>query len=276
MTGAAREAVAVQPAGGAAPVIELDHVTVRFGDLIAIEDVTMSIERGEFIALIGPNGSGKSTLVRVVLGLVEPVRGAVRLFGKAPRALGREWARVGYVAQSAQIDPSFPISVMDVVLMGRYARLGLLRRPGRRDREAAAVALARVGLADLAGRQIGRLSGGQRQRVLVARALASEPELLILDEPTTGVDVGTTESLFELLGGFQRAGMTVVVVSHDVGVVARHVGRVACMNRRLIMHGRPAEVLDPQVLECAYGGEAVLVGHGRVPHLVVSHHDGES
>ena len=250
MSGVAREVAAELPASGhAAPIIELAHVTVRFGDLIAIENVNISIERGEFIALIGPNGSGKSTLVKVALGLVSE-QGTVHLFGKAPRALGRDWARVGYVAQSAHVDPSFPVSVMDVVLMGRYARLGLLRRPRRSDREAARLALARVGLGDLAERQIGRLSGGQRQRVLVARALASEPELLILDEPTTGVDVGTTESLFELLGGFQRAGMTVVVVSHDVGVVARHVGRVACMNRRLIVHGRPAEVLDPHMLEC--------------------------
>ena len=277
MTDVARELAAdpSENAAGAPPVIELAGVTVCFGDLVAIEDVTLTVRRGEFIALIGPNGSGKSTLVKVALGLVEPAQGTVRLFGKAPRALGRDWARVGYVAQAAQIDPRFPISVMDVVLMGRYARLGLLRRPQRRDREAARVALARVGLADLADRQIGRLSGGQRQRVLVARALASEPELLILDEPTTGVDVGTTESLFETLGGFHRAGMTVVVVSHDVGVVARHVGRVACMNRRLIVHGRPAEVLDPHMLECAYGGEAVLVGHGRVPHVVMPQHDGE-
>jgi len=253
----------------AAPIIELCNVTVRYQQLVAVEDVTLSVTPGEFLALIGPNGSGKTTLVKAMLGLVEPASGSVRLFGQRPQDLGRQWARVGYVPQVVHIDPRFPIRVFDVVLMGRYAQIGLVRRPGARDREAARVALERVGLSELAGRQIGRLSGGQRQRVLVARALATEPELLILDEPTTGVDVGTTEGLFELLEAFHEQGMTVVVVSHDVGVVAQHVNRVACMNRRLVAHGRPAEVMRPEVLECMYGREAALVAHGDLPHIVV-------
>jgi len=251
------------------PIIELDHVTVCYQELVAVEDVTLTVTSGEFLALIGPNGSGKTTLVKAILGLVEPANGTVRLFGKAPSDLGRQWSRVGYVSQLVRIDPRFPIRVLDVVLMGRYAQIGLIRRPGRRDREAARLALERVGLSELAERQIGRLSGGQRQRVLVARALATEPELLILDEPTTGVDVGTTEGLFELLEAFHRQGMTVVVVSHDVGVVAQHVNSVACMNRQLVAHGRPAEVMRPEVLECMYGREAALVAHGDLPHIVV-------
>ncbi len=257
-------------------VIELSRVTVRYRDLVAIEDVSLGIEGGEFLAVLGPNGSGKTTLIRAALGLVEPSAGSVRLLGRSPHELGKDWGRIGYVPQISSIDPHFPVRVADVVLMGRYGRVGLLRRIGRADREAAQLALERVGLADLASRQIGRLSGGQRQRVLVARALANEPEILILDEPTTGVDVGTTEGLFELMGGFHGDGMTVVAVSHDVGVVARHVTRVACMNRRLIVHGRPAEVLQGEVLECMYGGEATLVGHGELPHMVVRHHNGES
>ena len=253
----------------AEPIVELTHVTVRYQDLVAVEDVSLQVMPGEFLALIGPNGSGKTTLIKAMLGLVEPASGEVRLFGKVPRDLGKEWGRVGYVPQLTRIDPRFPIRVLDVVLMGRYGQVGLIRRPGRRDRQAAELALQRVGLADLAGRQIGRLSGGQRQRVLVARALASEPELMILDEPTTGVDVGTTEGLFELLEAFHHDGMTVIVVSHDVGVVAQHVNRVACMNRRLVAHGRPAEVLRGDVLECMYGREAALVSHGELPHIVV-------
>jgi zinc transport system ATP-binding protein len=255
------------------PIIELDRVTVQYQALVALEDVSFRVMPGEFLALIGPNGSGKTTLVRTILGLIEPTAGLVRLFGKAPRELGKEWGRVGYVPQVAQIDPHFPIRVFDVVLMGRYGKVGLIRRPAERDREAARLALERVGLADLARRQMGRLSGGQRQRVLVARALATEPALLILDEPTTGVDVGTTEGLFELLDGFHRSGMTMIVVSHDVGVVAQHVSQVACLNRRLVAHGRPAEVLRPDVLECMYGGEAALVGHGDLPHVVIRHHE---
>jgi ABC-type Mn2+/Zn2+ transport system ATPase subunit len=251
-------------------VAELVRVTVRYQDLVALEDVTLRILPGEFLAVIGPNGSGKTTLVKTILGLVEPAAGTARLFGKAPRDLGREWwGRVGYVPQLAHIDPRFPIRVFDAVLMGRYGQVGLIRRPGPRDRDAARRALARVGLADLTRRQIGRLSGGQRQRVLIARALATEPDLLILDEPTTGVDVGTTEGLFDLLDEFHREGMTVVVVSHDVGVVAQHVDQVACVNRRLVAHGRPEEVLRPDVLECMYGRQAALIGHGDLPHIVV-------
>jgi zinc transport system ATP-binding protein len=156
--------------------------------------------------------------------------------------------------------------------MGRYGRLGLLRRPGPGDREAVRRALEQVGIADLAQRPIGRLSGGQRQRVLVARALANEPELLLLDEPTTGVDVGTTEGLFDLLEAFHHRGITILVVSHDVGVVAQHVDQVACINRRLVAHGRPEQVLRGEVLECMYGPQAALMGHGEVPHIVVQRH----
>ncbi len=253
------------------PVIELEGVTVRYGELTALEDVTLRVLRGEFTALIGPNGSGKTTLVKAALGLVPLARGSAHLFGRNPRAPGVR-ARVGYVPQATQLDPRFPIRVLDVVLMGRYGQIGLLRRPRARDWEAARLALERVGAAALAERPFGRLSGGQRQRVLVARALAAEPELLILDEPTTGVDVGATEGFFDLLDSLHRGGLTVLVVSHDVGVVARHVDTVACLNRTLVVHGRPAEVLRPDVLECMYGGQATVVGHGDLPHIVVHRH----
>ena len=258
------------------PVIELTHLTVQFRELIAVEDVSLRVMPGDFLALIGPNGSGKTTLVKAILGLIDPFAGEVRLFGNAPGQLSRkEWGKVGYVPQTTHIDPHFPVRVEDVVLMGRFGHIGLFRRPGRRDRDAAVQALERVGLAELSQRQFGRLSGGQRQRVLVARALATEPDLLILDEPTTGVDVGTSEGLFELLEGFHREGITVVVVSHDVGVVAQHVGQVACMNRRLVAHGRPDDVLRPDVLKCMYGGKAALFAHGEIPHMVTGRHDGD-
>lgn len=253
-------------------VIELEQVTVRYQELIALEDVTLQVTAGEFLALIGPNGSGKTTLVKTILGLVRPVAGMVRLFGQPPQQLNGGWQRVGYVPQIAQIDPRFPIRVFEVVLMGRYGQVGLIRRPGPSDRAAARQALAEVGLTELADRPIGRLSGGQRQRVLVARALATEPELLLLDEPTTGVDIGTTEGLFDLLDELHNRGMTILVVSHDVGVVAQHVDQVACLNRRLIAHGRPQGMLTGDVLECMYGPQAALVGHGEVPHIVVRRH----
>jgi len=253
-------------------VIELEHVTVRYQELVALEDVSLRVTPGEFLALIGPNGSGKTTLIKAILGLVMPAAGTVRLFGKPPQQLDGDWKRVGYVPQTAQIDPRFPIRVFDVVLMGRYGQVGLIRRPGHRDRETVWRALERVGMAELAQRPIGRLSGGQRQRVLVARSLANEPELLLLDEPTTGVDLGATEGLFDLLEVLHQQGMTILVVSHDVGVVAQHVNQVACVNRRLVAHGRPEEVLGGEVLECMYGPQAALVGHGEVPHVVVRRH----
>lgn len=262
-----------QTGGGVDYIVELDHVTVCYQELVALEDVSLQVAAGEFVALIGPNGSGKTTLVKAILGLVTPSTGTVRLFGQSPKHLDGGWQRVGYVPQTAHIDPRFPIRVFDVALMGRYGKVGLIRRPGPGDREAAWRALERVGIADLAGRPIGRLSGGQRQRALVARALATEPELLLLDEPTTGVDVGTTEGLFDLLGALHQQGVTILVVSHDVGVVAQHVDQVACVNRRLIAHGRPAEVLNGDVLECMYGPQATLLDHGALPHLVVRHHD---
>lgn len=254
-------------------VIELEGVTVPYQELIALEDVTLRVTAGEFLALIGPNGSGKTTLIKTILGLVRPVAGTVRLFGRPPWQLKKGWQRIGYVPQISQIDLRFPLRVFEVVLMGRYGQVGLIRRPGPSDRAAARRALERVGLAELAERPIGQLSGGQRQRTLVARALATEPELLLLDEPTTGVDAGTTEGLFDLLDRLHREGMTILVVSHDVGVVAQHVNQVACLNRRLVAHGRPQEVLTGEIVECMYGSQAALVGHGDVPHIVVRQHE---
>jgi zinc transport system ATP-binding protein len=250
-------------------IIQLEHVDVSFQDLLVLEDVSLDVSPGDFLAIIGPNGAGKTTLLKVILGLVRPVSGAVRVFGKAPWALnGGRW-RIGYVPQVQSVDLTFPVRASEVVLMGRYGRIGLMRRPSSYDRDAAIRAMDRVGIADLADRSIARLSGGQRQRVFLARALANDPELLLLDEPTTGVDVAATESLYELLRGLHDDGITILVVSHDVGVVASYVDGVACVNRRLVAHGRPSEVLGSDELAQMYGCEAIFFHHGRVPHLVV-------
>ncbi|MCR4407671.1 MAG: metal ABC transporter ATP-binding protein [Anaerolineae bacterium] len=251
------------------PIILLEHVTVAYQDLVALEDVNLSVQPGAFLAVIGPNGAGKTTLLKTILGLLRPIRGTVRVFGKAPWELDGERRRIGYVPQVMSVDLNFPVRAGEVVLMGRYGRIGLVRRPAAADRQAAILAMERVGVADLADRPLARLSGGQRQRVFLARALANEPELLLLDEPTTGVDVAATESLYELLRDLHDEGITILVVSHDVGVVASYVDAVACVNRRLVAHGRP-ETMGSEVLSCMYGPEAILFGHGPVSHMVVT------
>jgi zinc transport system ATP-binding protein len=250
-------------------IIKLEHIYVAFQDLLVLEDVSLNVSPGDFLAIIGPNGAGKTTLLKVILGLVRPVSGLVRVFGKAPWALdGGRW-RIGYVPQVQSVDINFPIYASEAVLMGRYGRIGLLKRPSSNDRAAVHKAMDRIGIADLADRPLARLSGGQRQRVFLARALANDPALLLLDEPTTGVDVAATEGLYELLRVLHEDGITILVVSHDVGVVATYVDGVACVNRRLVAHGRPDEVLGSEELAQMYGCDAMFFHHGRVPHLVV-------
>ncbi|MGY4706469.1 metal ABC transporter ATP-binding protein [Candidatus Bipolaricaulota sp. J31] len=254
------------------PVVELSDVWVELGGHTVLEGVSMAVDEGEFVSVVGPNGAGKTTLLRVILGLVQPARGEVRVFGVRPWELGRGRARIGYVPQTESTDPGFPLRVIDVVLMGRYGSLGLVRRPGAADRRAALKALELVGIADLATRPIGELSGGQRQRAFLARALAAEPRLLLLDEPTTGVDPAASESFYELLRRIQERGVTIVMVTHDIGVVSRYVDKVACINRRLVVHGRPEEVLTDEALAEMYGCAALFFHHGRVPHMVVRRH----
>jgi ABC-type Mn2+/Zn2+ transport system ATPase subunit len=252
--------------------VELENVTVAFGRTVALQDVSLHVRRGEFVGIVGPNGSGKTTLLRTVLGLVRPVRGEVRVLGTPVDRLGAVRQRLGYVPQLASIDPRFPVHVLDVVLMGRYGQIGLFHRPSAADRRAAQAALARVGMADLAERQIGQLSGGQRQRVLIARALAVEPQILLLDEPATGVDPVTSSSLYELLNQLHEEGITIMMVSHDVGVVSQYVDQVACLNCRLVVHGRPEEVLTTEVVEGCYGCGTMFLTHGALPHIMVGSH----
>jgi ABC-type Mn2+/Zn2+ transport system ATPase subunit len=256
--------------------VECENVTVTYGATVALEDVSLRIGRGEFVGVVGPNGSGKSTLLRTVLGLIKPARGTVRVWGMAAGSRGSLRHRVGYVPQIAAIDSRFPVRVSDVVMMGRYGQIGLVRRPAAADRAAVRRAIERVGMQDVAGRQIGQLSGGQRQRVFVARALAVEPDLLLLDEPATGVDPAAKGSLYELLNQLRDDGMTILMVSHDVAVVSQFVDQVACINRRLVAHGRPTEILNAETIEGCYGCGVMYFGHGQFPHIVVGAHGGGS
>jgi zinc transport system ATP-binding protein len=250
-------------------VIEVKEVSFVFQDKPVLEEVTMTVKTGAFLAIIGPNGAGKSTLLRIILGLLQPTKGSVRVFGKSTQELGEYRHRIAYVPQMLSADLRFPIRVEDVVLMGRYGRIGFGKGPAKKDRDICREMMVKVGIDSLRGRPLSRLSGGQLQRVLLARALANEPELLILDEPTSGVDQSTTFNLYEMLKELHKEGITILLVSHDIGVVANFVDGIACLNRKLIVHGKPSEVLTSTGLEQMYGCEAVFLHHCKIPQLVV-------
>jgi manganese/iron transport system ATP-binding protein len=232
-----------------APVVAFDHVSVRYEGRAALDDVTFQVFRGERIAIVGPNGAGKSTLLKVVAGILGPSSGRADIYGFG--AGGH--ICIGYVPQRSQVDWSFPVTVSDVVMMGRAAKLGLLRHPRRSDWERVRESLVLVGMADFAKRQIGELSGGQQQRVFIARALAQEAELLLMDEPLTGLDVPSQDAIFAILDSLRVAGMTVLVSTHDLQLARERFDRLMLLKRRLIGFGRPEEVLAPGNLRMAYG-----------------------
>jgi zinc transport system ATP-binding protein len=250
------------------PVIELCGVTFDHGPVRAIEDVSLTIASGDFLGIIGPNGSGKTTLLRVMLGLLPPTRGTVRLFG-CPLPDFRDWRRIGYVPQQTTLDPGLPLTVEEVVATGLVTS-GWFSRLGAPARARLGEVLDLVGMRTHATARVGRLSAGQQQRVLIARALASEPDLLILDEPTGGVDAEAQTGFYALLRHLNHErGTTVVLVSHDVGVIAHEVTSLACLNRRLLVCGRPADVLTEPALSALYGASVRLIGHAPpCPHAV--------
>ncbi len=254
-------------------VVSLEDVWVYYSETPALKAINLDIEDGEFLGLIGPNGSGKTTLIKVILGLLKPDRGRVTVFGSPPDRLGRARSLIGYVPQRNQSDWSFPVSVLDVVLMGRYGRIGLFRRPSSADEEIALRSLEAVQMREYARRHLAQLSGGQQQRVMIARALAGEPRLLLLDEPAAGVDIHAEEQFYELLRELkEKHGLTIVVVTHDIAVVSSHVEKLACLNQTLYIHASPEEVLTAGTLQKVYGCEVELLAHGRIPHRVVEEH----
>jgi zinc transport system ATP-binding protein len=240
--------------------VALRDVDVSYGDVRVLEHVTLVVNPRDFLGLIGPNGSGKSTLVRVMLGLSPPDRGDVRLFG-APPARVRDWRRIGYVPQRLTVDPTLPATVEEVVETGLLAPGR--SRPAAQDPGRVGEVLDRLGMAGHRRARMGALSAGQQQRVLMARALVSDPELLVLDEPTSGVDPDGQTTFYDLLGDLNRGGgLTVILVSHDIGVVAKVVTTLACLNRRLIFHGQPATFLgDETALAALYGPAMRIVAH---------------
>jgi zinc transport system ATP-binding protein len=233
---------------------------------LVLENIWLELEKGDFLGLIGPNGGGKTTLIHVMLGLIKPSRGEVRILDREPEAARRF---IGYLPQKTFFDRSFPITALEVVLMGRSGKVGLFRRYSLSDREAALRALEAVGLGDYAQRMMGSLSGGEQQRVLVARSLVSKPELLILDEPTAGIDAAQQTVFYELLSRLNAAGMTMILVSHDISAVSTYVRKIACLNQRLHYHG--SKELAAEEIEEACGCPVDMIAHGT-PHRVLREH----
>ncbi|TVQ95674.1 MAG: metal ABC transporter ATP-binding protein [Desulfovibrionales bacterium] len=249
------------------PVVDAQDVCFAYDGCFVLEDVHLQVRRGEFLAVMGPNGGGKTTLLKILLGLLVPQRGVVSVLDATP---GKASRKVGYVPQQTNIHLQFPITAEDLVLLGRLPHRRRTHGFGPMDREAACQALHRVGMWPFRRRRIGQLSGGQRQRVFIARALANEPELLLLDEPTASVDREFQGALYDLLKTL-NARMTIIVVSHDLTVLSSYATSVACVNRRLYYHDR-AE-LTPAMLESTYHCPIELVTHGPVPHRVLKEHD---
>ncbi|MDY7080176.1 MAG: metal ABC transporter ATP-binding protein [Chloroflexota bacterium] len=246
-------------------VISAQHLWAGYDNKPVLEDINLSVEELDFIGLIGPNGGGKTTLLKVLLGLLPPTRGEVCVLGKSVKK-GRQY--IGYVPQSVEFDRDFPISVWDVARMGRLGKRRLLQRYTAEDDEVVAGALRSVDMLDFRERPIGALSGGQRQRVYVARALATEPKILLLDEPLTSVDPQVSTSIYELLGQLNER-ITILMVSHDMNAISSHVKTVGCLNRWLFYHGD--KQLTPDMLEAAYQCPVDLIAHG-VPHRVFPEH----
>jgi len=246
------------------PIFEVKNLFFQANAQKILEDISLTILPGDYCAIIGPNGGGKTTLIRLLLGLGKPTTGEIKLFGQALSRFKR-WNKIGYVPQRAsQLDQNFPATVLEVVKMGRIAKQGLFRRETQEDRDAIEEAMAKMDVTDIQGKLIGELSGGQRQRVMIARALASKPEVLILDEPNTGVDVVSQQRFYKLLRELnQNENMTIIFITHDIGVIADDIGRLFTVNQNLLTCNNPKEAISCEDMSALYGIDA---------HLIHNHH----
>ncbi len=238
-----------------APVLEVSHLNLRYGNRTILEDISFTLEQGQRIAVVGPNGAGKSTLFKVIAGVIAPTTGKVYVYGERPSG----HICIAYVPQRTQVDWQFPVNIYDVVMMGRVGVLGIARLPGKQDHQLVRHCLEIVGLSDLATRQISELSGGQQQRMFIARALAQQAEIILMDEPLNGLDIPSQEAIFSILNTLQENNVTVMVATHDLHQAAEKFDRVMLLNRTLLGLGSAAQVLTPENLLQTYGGHLQII-----------------
>lgn len=245
------------------PIITVDNLSFSYNGNHVLDNIKLEVMSGDYLGLIGPNGSGKTTLLRLILGLLPPKSGKVSLFGKPLHQI-KDWIRLGYIPQKAtQFENKFPITVWETVSLGRIAKKGLLGKFNKEDKKAIDDALSKVNLLPYKNKLIDELSGGQQQRVFIAKALASDPELLILDEPTVGIDSQSQEDFYELLTQLNKEGKTIVIVSHDISVIANEVTSLACLNKTMVYHGTPKQFIKEDYLEKLYGKDRKFIIHGH-------------
>jgi zinc transport system ATP-binding protein len=245
------------------PIISLHHIFFQYRTEEILEDINLDISPGDFVGIIGPNGGGKTTLLKIVLGLLQPTKGFVHLYGQSLSAF-HDWTKIGYVSQRAsQLNVHLPITVEEVVSLGRVAKRGLFQPLNSTDRQAIQQALERVEMTEYRRHLITELSGGQQQRVLIARALAADPDVLILDETTAGVDSESQEQFYQLLTKLNKKGLTLLIVSHDIDVILNEVNQVACINKRLVFEGSPEKFVAGKYLEKMYGKSRKFLIHGH-------------
>ncbi|MFA6183614.1 MAG: metal ABC transporter ATP-binding protein [Parcubacteria group bacterium] len=244
-------------------IIEIDNVSFSYDNQNnALENVTLQIHQGDYIGLVGPNGSGKTTLIKLIVGLLSPKNGTIKIFGKNINDF-RDWHKIGYVPQTlANFDKNFPVTVAEVVLMGRYSKKGLLTRVNEEDKKLVQESLKKVEMVKYGNRLIGELSGGQMQRVFIARALASQPEVIFLDEPTAGIDEQSQKEFYKLLQKLnKKMGITLVIVSHDIQKMTQEVMHMVCVNRSLTCHTTPEEFIRESQSSNIFGQDVKIITH---------------